>query len=86
MEEYEYIAKDKKMPKCITDHLEMYSDEENFEEKDSDKWNPEEKNSCEEKMFFFWMRNFKSALFWACSSHNVFCKKPVWNVYLARSF
>ena len=53
MEKYEYIAKDKKMPKCITDHLEMYSDEENFEEKDSDKWNSEEENSSEEQMFFF---------------------------------
>ena len=37
MEEYEYIAKGKKMPKFITDHLKIYSDEENFEEKDSDK-------------------------------------------------
>ena len=37
MEEYEYIAKDQKMAKFITDHLENYSDEENFEEKDSDK-------------------------------------------------
>ena len=37
MEEYKYIAKDKKMAECITDHLEIYFDEENFEEKDSDK-------------------------------------------------
>ena len=37
MEEYKYIAKDKKMAECITDHSEIYSDEESFEEKDSDK-------------------------------------------------
>ena len=77
MEEYEYIAKGKKMPKFITDHLKIYSDEENFEEKDSDKWNSEGENSSEEQMFFFWMRNFKSVFFWACNSHNVFCKEPI---------
>ena len=37
MEEYKHIAKDKKMPTCVTDHLEIYSDQENLEEKDSDK-------------------------------------------------
>ena len=37
MEEYKYIAKDNQMPKCITDYIEIYSDEENFEKKDSDK-------------------------------------------------
>ena len=36
------------MPKCITDHLEIYSDEETFEEKDSGKWNSEEENSTGE--------------------------------------
>ena len=77
MEEYKYIAKDKKMPKCVTDHLEIYSDEENLEEKDSDKWNSEEENSSAEQMFFFERGILRVCFFWACNSHNVFCKEPV---------
>ena len=48
MEEYKYVVKEKKMPKYVTDKLEISSTEENSDEENSDKENSDEENYCEE--------------------------------------
>ena len=48
LEECKYVVKEKKMLKCITDNVEVSSDEENSDEENSDKENSIEESYSEE--------------------------------------